>query len=90
MASGYKNSKPVRVGNEASKQIQLDVEEFFMNALYKYFEKTRDTVLIKDVFDKVEHIADWISENWLMKDSGIWEDRGEPKRGEIDMTRVES
>ncbi|MFP3164184.1 MAG: alpha,alpha-trehalase TreH1 [Acidianus hospitalis] len=77
--SGYKNSKPVRVGNAASKQIQLDVEGFFMNALYKYFEKTGDTVLIKDVFDKVEHIADWISENWLMKDSGIWEDRGEPR-----------
>ncbi|MBB5254974.1 alpha,alpha-trehalase TreH1 [Sulfurisphaera ohwakuensis] len=77
--SGYKNSKPVRIGNAASKQIQLDVEGFFLNALYKYFEKTGDKVYIKDVFDKVEYIADWVSENWLLKDSGIWEDRGEPR-----------
>ncbi len=77
--SGYKNSRPVRIGNAASKQIQLDVEGFFLDALYKYFEKTGDSVFIKDVFDKVEHIADWVSENWLMKDSGIWEDRGEPR-----------
>jgi GH15 family glucan-1,4-alpha-glucosidase len=77
--SGYKGSRPVRIGNAASKQIQLDVEGFFLSALYKYYEKTGDKVFIRDVFSKVKHIADWVSQNWLLKDSGIWEDRGEPK-----------
>lgn len=69
--SGYANSKPVRVGNGASTQIQLDVEGFFMSALYKYVEFTNDLVFLRDVYDKVEHIADWVSENWDLKDSGI-------------------
>lgn len=77
--SGYKSSKPVRIGNGASTQIQLDIEGFFMAALYKYIEKTNDRVMLRDVYDKVEHIADWVSENWLLKDSGIWEDRGAPQ-----------
>ncbi|AWR96732.1 glycoside hydrolase family 15 protein [Acidianus sulfidivorans JP7] len=77
--SGYKNSKPVRIGNAASTQIQLDIEGFFLSALYKYIEKTNDLVMLRDVYDKVEHIADWEAENWKLKDSGIWEDRGDPQ-----------
>ncbi|WP_338598164.1 alpha,alpha-trehalase TreH1 [Sulfolobus tengchongensis] len=77
--SGYKGSKPVRVGNAASTQIQLDVEGFFISALYKYIEKTNDFVFLRDIFNKIKYIADWISQNWKIKDSGIWEDRGEPR-----------
>ncbi|ARM75199.1 alpha,alpha-trehalase TreH1 [Acidianus manzaensis] len=77
--SGYKNSRPVRIGNAASTQIQLDIEGFFLSALYKYIEKTNDLVMLRDVYDKVEHIADWVSENWELKDAGIWEDRGDPQ-----------
>ena len=77
--SGYKGSKPVRVGNAASKQIQLDVEGFFVSAVYKYYQNTRDEVFLRDQFDKLSHIADWVSRNWTLRDSGIWEDRGEPR-----------
>ena len=77
--SGYKGSKPVRIGNAASKQVQLDVEGFFISAVYKYYQLTGDKVFIADQFDKLSYIADWISSNWSLKDSGIWEDRGEPK-----------
>ncbi|ADX83856.1 glycoside hydrolase family 15 protein [Sulfolobus islandicus] len=77
--SGYKNSKPVRIGNGASSQIQLDIEGFFISALYKYVKLTNDQVFLKDVFSKVKYIGDWIAENWSLKDSGIWEDRGSPQ-----------
>jgi len=77
--SGYKNSKPVRIGNGASTQIQLDIEGFFLSAVYKYIEITNDLVFLRDIFNKIKYIADWISKNWILKDSGIWEDRGDPK-----------
>ncbi|MEM3863095.1 MAG: alpha,alpha-trehalase TreH1 [Metallosphaera sp.] len=76
---GYKSSRPVRIGNAASTQVQLDVEGFFLNALYKYFEITKDKIFISDIYDRIKYIADWEAENWKLKDSGIWEDRGEPR-----------
>ncbi|MCH1770299.1 MULTISPECIES: alpha,alpha-trehalase TreH1 [Metallosphaera] len=77
--SGFRGSRPVRVGNGASTQVQLDVEGFFMATLYKYFEKTGDRVYIYDALERISYLADWEAENWRMKDSGIWEDRGEPQ-----------
>jgi GH15 family glucan-1,4-alpha-glucosidase len=74
--SGYSNSKPVRVGNAAAGQTQLDIEGFFMNALYKYYELTRDSVFIKENLDAIEHIANWEAKNWMLKDASIWEERG--------------
>ncbi|MCY0859399.1 MAG: glycoside hydrolase family 15 protein [Sulfolobaceae archaeon] len=74
--SGYKGSKPVRVGNQASEQIQLDVEGFFMSALWKYYEITHDKEFIKEVMPKIEYIANWEAENWRLKDASIWEERG--------------
>ncbi|QKQ99086.1 glycoside hydrolase family 15 protein [Metallosphaera tengchongensis] len=77
--SGYKGSRPVRVGNGASTQVQLDVEGFFMASLHKYLQITGDRVFLEENWDRVRYIADWVAENWDMKDSGIWEDRGEPR-----------
>ncbi|MEM0175800.1 MAG: glycoside hydrolase family 15 protein, partial [Metallosphaera sp.] len=31
------------------------------------------------IYDRIKYIADWEAENWKLKDSGIWEDRGEPR-----------
>ncbi len=77
--SGFRNSRPVRIGNAASTQIQLDVEGFFMSSLHKYFDLTKDNVFVNDVFERLRYIADWEAENWSIKDSGIWEDRGDPQ-----------
>ncbi|MBW9140135.1 MAG: glycoside hydrolase family 15 protein [Candidatus Aramenus sp.] len=73
---GYKGSAPVRVGNKASEQLQLDVEGFFMSALWKYYEKTGDLVFLKEVEEKVKYIANWVSRNWGLTDASIWEERG--------------
>ncbi|QKR01124.1 glycoside hydrolase family 15 protein [Metallosphaera tengchongensis] len=74
--SGYLNSRPVRVGNAAAAQLQLDLEGFFMDALHKYFVATGDTNYVRGHLDVIEYIADWVSENWKLEDVGIWEERG--------------
>lgn len=74
--SGYANSKPVRVGNAAAGQLQLDLEGFFLDAMYKYYVATGDENYVKVHSDVIEYIGDWVSENWTLKDAGIWEERG--------------
>lgn len=77
--SGYKNSKPVRIGNAAHLQIQLDIEGEFMSALYTYYEYTKDKRYIQSVWWAIESIVKYISKNYEKKDSGLWEERGPPK-----------
>ncbi|AWR96962.1 glycoside hydrolase family 15 protein [Acidianus sulfidivorans JP7] len=74
--SGYANSKPIRVGNAAAAQLQLDLEGFFLDAMYKYYRATGDENYIRAHLDVIQYIADWVSENWKLKDVGIWEERG--------------
>ncbi|BCS93243.1 alpha,alpha-trehalase TreH1 [Metallosphaera javensis (ex Sakai et al. 2022)] len=74
--SGFMNSRPVRVGNAAAAQLQLDLEGFFMDALYKYYVATGDVSYVRGHLDVIEYIADWVSENWKLQDVGIWEERG--------------
>jgi len=77
--SGYASSKPVRVGNAAASQVQLDVEGFFVDAVYRYYQITKDKQFIKENWNKLEYIHEWISKNWKMRDAGMWEDRGKPR-----------
>ncbi|MCY0850285.1 alpha,alpha-trehalase TreH1 [Sulfuracidifex metallicus] len=77
--SGYASSKPVRVGNAAASQVQLDVEGFFVDAVYRYYQITKDKEFIKEKWNDLEYIHEWISKNWKMRDAGMWEDRGKPR-----------
>ncbi len=72
--TGYKNSKPVKVGNNATNQFQLDIYGNLIDAHYFISKREKDNVtvdkkLIKTLLKKIE-------ENWMTKDSGIWEMRG--------------
>ena len=75
--SGYKQSSPVRVGNAAVNQKQLDIYGEIINAIY---DTTRYG---KDISDKtwefIKKFVDYICEVWNTKDRGIWEVRGEPR-----------
>ncbi len=73
--SGYEDSKPVRIGNAAHLQIQLDIEGEFMNALSTYYNFTKDKVFLKNVWWAVKSIANYTIKNYIKKDSGIWEER---------------
>lgn len=72
--SGYKNSRPVRIGNAAYKQLQLDIYGEFMDAVY-LSNKYGDGIS-HDGWEKLQHILEWLAKNWQRPDEGIWEVRG--------------
>jgi GH15 family glucan-1,4-alpha-glucosidase len=71
---GYKGSKPVRVGNAAYSQLQLDIYGEVMDAAYLY-NKYRNPIS-SELWHDLRRLADWVSENWKRQDCGIWEVRG--------------
>ncbi len=75
--SGYKESRPVRVGNKANEQLQLDIYGEIMDALY-LSNKYGDSVS-KDGWRRAIRIMEWLGANWNRPDQGIWEIRGEAK-----------
>jgi alpha,alpha-trehalase len=72
---GYRGSRPVRVGNQAAKQFQLDVYGELLDAAWHY---RRNGGEIDDVFwDFLCRTGDAVLERWQQPDSGIWEIRGD-------------
>jgi GH15 family glucan-1,4-alpha-glucosidase len=74
---GYKGSKPVRVGNDAYGQLQLDIYGELMDSVYLY-NKYGDPISY-DFWKDLEIQMDWIANNWNQPDDGIWEVRGGKK-----------
>ena len=75
---GYKKSKPVRIGNDAYGQLQLDIYGELMDAVYQY--NKYGTPISYDFWKDLEEQIDWLSENWNQSDEGIWEVRGGRKK----------
>jgi GH15 family glucan-1,4-alpha-glucosidase len=73
---GWRGSAPVRVGNGAWSQVQLDVYGELLNALYLYREKLGE--LHPEIQRFVADLADTAARRWKERDSGMWEMRGEP------------
>lgn len=71
---GYRGSRPVRIGNEATKQFQLDIAGDLMDAFYLYNKYCEP--LSHRLWNIVRGISDWVCDNWKKKDEGIWEVRG--------------
>jgi GH15 family glucan-1,4-alpha-glucosidase len=74
---GYRGSRPVRIGNGASSQLQLDVYGATVDALWLFASESGD--LSSHEGSAVAEIADWVADNWEREDSGIWEVRGDPE-----------
>ena len=75
--AGYADSSPVRIGNEAYKQIQLDIYGELMDAIYlsnKYGE-----AISHQGWKEVVRMIDHVCEHWNQPDAGIWEMRGDPE-----------
>jgi GH15 family glucan-1,4-alpha-glucosidase len=72
--SGYKNSRPVRIGNAAYEQLQLDIYGELMDAVY-LASKYGDGQSI-DEWENTKRVLRWLSKNWNRPDDGIWEVRG--------------
>ena len=71
---GYKGSKPVRIGNNAYGQLQLDIYGELMDSVY-LFNKYGEPISY-DFWKDLENQINWLSENWNQPDEGIWEVRG--------------
>lgn len=71
---GYKNSSPVRIGNNATNQLQLDVYGTLIDAHYFMTKNQKDNIIV----DKrsVMSLVEKIKMKWKDVDSGIWEVRG--------------
>lgn len=70
---GYMGSKPVRVGNAAYNQLQLDIYGELMDSVYIY-NKFGEPISI-DLWENLTRLIDWVCDNWHKKDEGIWEVR---------------
>lgn len=75
--SGYARSSPVRIGNDAFRQIQLDIYGELMDAVYlanKYGE-----AISHRGWQHIVSMIDHVCKSWNQADAGIWEMRGEPQ-----------
>ena len=76
--SGYKNSKPVRVGNAAFSQKQNDIYGILMDAIHYKIEKfTNENDKHEELWSIVKSIVWVVNNNWKLPDKGIWEFRNE-------------
>ncbi len=74
---GWRDSAPVRVGNGAWNQTQLDVYGELLNALYVSREQLGE--LHPEIQRFVAELADGAAGRWIERDAGMWEMRGEPR-----------
>src|SRR3954471_19425245 len=75
---GWRESAPVRVGNGAWNQTQLDVYGELLDALHVYSERLG--ALHPEIQHFVAELADAAARRWGETDAGIWEMRGEPRQ----------
>jgi GH15 family glucan-1,4-alpha-glucosidase len=75
---GYRGSRPVRIGNAAHGQFQLDIYGELMDAVYLH-NKYAATVGYDD-WKHLRQLVDWLCENWERPDEGIWEVRAAPQQ----------
>ncbi|MER5935706.1 glycoside hydrolase family 15 protein [Streptomyces sp. NPDC001928] len=75
---GYLGSAPVRVGNAASDQLQLDIYGALIDSIYLYDKWAKP--ISSDQWDDVCALVEWVCEHWDQPDEGIWETRGGRKK----------
>ncbi len=71
---GYMNSRPVRIGNGAYDQLQLDIYGELMDAVY-LSNKYRSPISY-DFWTHLRRLGNWVCDHWRDADEGIWETRG--------------
>jgi GH15 family glucan-1,4-alpha-glucosidase len=74
---GYESSRPVRIGNAAYQQLQLDIYGEMMDSMYlanKYGHGSS-----YEGWQNAQRMLEWLRSNWRRGDEGIWEVRGGPR-----------
>jgi GH15 family glucan-1,4-alpha-glucosidase len=75
---GYRGSAPVRIGNDAAHQLQLDIYGEVLDAAHLLNEHTME--MPYDTWIAIASVIEWVCENWEQADEGIWETRGGRQR----------
>lgn len=70
---GYRDSAPVRIGNGAARQLQLDIYGELMDSLYLCHKG--GLPIYQEGWDDITRVLDWLFEHWDQPDEGIWETR---------------
>jgi len=73
---GYQKSRPVRIGNGAYTQKQLDIYGELLEAIFIY---NRYDAISYDLWQQVLRLLTWLEDHWQEPDEGIWEVRGGPQ-----------
>ncbi|HKC26856.1 MAG TPA: glycoside hydrolase family 15 protein [Jatrophihabitans sp.] len=71
---GWRGSRPVRIGNDASDQLQLDVYGEALDSLW-LGDRAGLSIPHKGWL-RIRSLQDWLADNWNRPDDGIWETRG--------------
>jgi GH15 family glucan-1,4-alpha-glucosidase len=74
---GYKDSRPVRIGNAASEQLQLDLYGEVVDAVSHIIGK--DEQLDRDTQKMLRQCAEYVCDHWREPDNGMWEYRDQPQ-----------
>jgi GH15 family glucan-1,4-alpha-glucosidase len=75
---GYRDSRPVRVGNGAADQLQLDIYGELMDSVYLYDRHAEP--ISYQLWEALGRQLDWLEEHWEKADHGVWEVRGPMQR----------
>lgn len=73
--AGYKNSRPVREGNAATDQTQLDIEGDLLWVVLLYWQQTHDDTFIQEYWWAIDTLVSWVAANWNRPDASLWEFR---------------
>jgi GH15 family glucan-1,4-alpha-glucosidase len=71
---GYRKSRPVRIGNAAATQLQLDIYGELIDAIYLFDKHGRQITF--DAWQRLARLVEWVRQHWQQPDEGIWEVRG--------------
>ncbi len=71
---GYMGSSPVRIGNAAYRQLQLDIYGELMDSMYLYNKYGQP--ISYELWTQLRRLTNWVCKNWRSKDDAIWEVRG--------------
>lgn len=71
---GYRQSRPVRIGNGAYDQLQLDIYGELLDSVYLY--NKYGSPISYDLWKHLRRLVNWVCDNWKRTDEGIWEVRG--------------
>jgi GH15 family glucan-1,4-alpha-glucosidase len=74
---GYRGSAPVRIGNGAYDQLQLDIYGELLDAVYLY-NKYGEPIPY-GLWVNLVRLVDWVCDHWQLPDEGVWEVRGGPQ-----------